>query len=503
MTDRASDFVDAAIRLFDENLNRAAFRTTSCGDSLTDWAWASRLEPGHEEVTVSLVEGFPFVAPKVVLPARAGTSDWHQTAEGTLCLWDTHAQGDLPWLDVSRLIDRVQQWLRNAAEGWVADAPQLDLEAYNNPRTITRNQRIVLPILVVNSWTDIANRWFHVTRPTDTGLMELKGYPRTTSPAIPGARSRSRRSRGGRSAKFTNGLAVELGELTRPLITTEDLLNALGAHRPHAAALLDAGRTVLIAARYSRAARDGFIGFWLEPHGDRISRECLPVVERKASQHRRAGWHASSIADRTVSVIGAGSIGSYVADLLHRSGVHDLHVHDHDVLLPGNLVRHAASPAHVGAMKTDAVRATAAERDPTRPITTAGRVTSLGEAVSLLRDRDLVVDCSGDRRLWHLMRAAADIAGTSFVHVAVIGHGQYGRVDIYPPLEGAEQLGEDPVVGVALSEWEGGCGDPVSPTPPTAVLETAGMGARFAIRMLAGEKVPPAGESRPLFPDVP
>jgi molybdopterin/thiamine biosynthesis adenylyltransferase len=208
------------------------------------------------------------------------------------------------------------------------------------------------------------------------------------------------------------------------------------------------------------------------------------------------------MADRTVTVIGAGSIGSYVADLLHRSGVHDLHVHDSDLLLPGNLVRHAASAAQVGAMKADAVRDTAAQRDPSWPITARPRINSLAEAVELLRDRDLVVDCTGDRRIWHLMRAAADIAGKSFVHVAVMGHGQYGRVDICPPLDGAEPLDEDPVVGVALTEWEGGCGDPVSPTPPIAVLETAAMGARFALRMLAGEQVPPAGESRALFPDV-
>ena len=202
-------------------------------------------------------------------------------------------------------------------------------------------------------------------------------------------------------------------------------------------------------------------------------------------------------------MIGAGSIGSYLADLLHRSGVRDLVVHDSDHLLPGNLVRHAASADFVGAPKTEAIRDTAARRDPSWPIQTEGALAGLDKAVQLLRERDLVVDCTGDRLIWQLMLAAADIAGVSFLHVMVEGHGQFGRVDICPPLDGCEPLSPNQVLPVLLTEREGGCCDPVSPTPPTAVIETAAMGARFAVRMLAGEAVPPAGESRELFLVIP
>lgn len=503
MIDTSTEYVDAAIRGFDNGLNWAGFRTTSCGDAPADWEWVGKVGPDRETVTVRLNAGFPFTAPRVALPCRAGTSDWHQTGDGVLCLWDTHAQGDLPWLDVPQLVARVEEWIRNSADGWADDAPQLDLEAYNNPRIITRKNGIVLSVLVVSAWDDIAGRWFQAALRADTGLMVVKGDARETPPAIHVPSDRRARKRPVKPDKFVHGVAVDLGEMTQPVISTADLVAALGTGRQGVAALLQAGRPALVAARYGRANSQGLIGFWLEPQRDGVVRECLPVVEREASQHRRAGWHATALADRSVSVIGAGSIGSYVADLLHRSGVHDLQVHDWDVLLPGNLVRHAASPAHVGAMKADAVRATAAERDPTWPVATRGRVATLSEAVALLHDRDLVLDCTGDRRVWHLMRGAADIVGVPFLHVAVIGHGQYGRVDICPPLRGSEPLDEDPVRDLALTEWEGGCGDPVSPTPPAAVLETAAMGARFAIRMLAGENVPPAGESRALFPDVP
>lgn len=114
-----------------------------------------------------------------------------------------------------------------------------------------------------------------------------------------------------------------------------------------------------------------------------------------------------------------------------------------------------------------------------------------------------MVDCTGDRLTWQLLLAASRLTGRRFLRVAVEGHGQYARVDVCPPFDGFDNLPSDGVRGMTLSEREGGCGDPISPTPPIAVIETAAIGARTAIRMLAGEPVPPAGERRELFPVVP
>jgi len=505
MTDPiAAEQVETAIRRFDEALNCAGFRTRSSGDSLTDWAWSGRLGPEREPVTITLPAGFPFAMPVVVLPHRAGRSDWHQTAGGALCLWSTHSKGDLPWLEVPGLVRRIEEWITNAEAGWADDAPQLDLEAYNNPRIQGRGQQLNVPLLVVEKWDEIAGHWFRAKQPRDTGLVELIGAHRPVPPAPrrqrSGKRKRARHGRRPTPERFLDGLAVDLGEMTTPLVSSDELFGALGKHAGRVGDLLDAGRPVLVAARYTRSAVQGLIGFWLEREGQGLSRECFHLAEREAAQHRRAGWHADAIQDRKVSVIGAGSVGSYVADLLHRSGIRDLVVHDWDVLLPGNLVRHASSPQFVGAPKTAAIRDTAAQRDPAWLIRTDKSVTDLDAAVKLLRERDLVVDCTGDRLTWQMMLAAAEIVGVPFLHVMVVGHGQFGRVDVCPPRNASASLPPDPVVSVSLTQREGGCGDPVSPTPPTAVVETAAMGARFAIRILAGEDVSPAGETREMFP---
>jgi hypothetical protein len=288
--------------------------------------------------------------------------------------------------------------------------------------------------------------------------------------------------------------------MTAPLVDTAGLLDAMGPRRAAAVATLVVGRPVLAVCRYTRLGGLGLIGFWISMVNDHVTCGYLEVAETSPAQRRRAGWHAATLAERTITVLGAGSIGSYLADLMHRSGVVSLTICDSDTLKPGNLVRHAAPSRYVGADKTEAVHAITSDRDPARPIETAGRIQTLGEAVALLRDRDLVIDCTGDRLTWRLLLAASRITDRRFLHVAVEGHGQFGRVDVCPPFHGANPLPADDVQPMTLTEREGGCGDPISPTPPISAFETAAMGARLAVRMLAGEDIPSAGERRQLFP---
>lgn len=506
MTDTTVDYVDAAVRRFDEEMNQVGFRTQRCGESVGEWEWSGRVGSAREPATITLDDSFPFSIPIVTLPDRRGRSDWHQTLEGVLCLWDAHSKGDQPWLDGARLTRRIEEWIANADGGWEGDAPQLDLEAYNQPRVIQQAGQFVIPVLAIDEWEQIAGHWFRANLPNDSGLITLRGVrlPPPHAPVQP-PRGKMKPGKKGktRTERFVPGIAVDLGEMNTPLVSNDELVAALDGNRLKVLDLLKGGRPVLVAARYTRSATQGLIGFWLETVGDRIDRRCLPVVERLPAQQRRAGWHAGTIRGKNVSVIGAGSIGSYLADTLHRSGLRELRVHDWDVLVPGNLVRHAASPSNIGALKTTAVRETAAERDPTIRIGTAGPIQRLDAAVTLLKECDLVVDCSGDRLTWQLLLTAANIVGTSFLHVAVVGHGQFGRVDVCPPFGGAVPLPQDMLNQVIATERESGCGDPISPTPPAAVLETAAMGARYAIRILAGENVPPSGESRELFPVAP
>lgn len=507
MSTKTDVYIDTAIRRFDEGLNRAGFQTLRCGDIPESWEWAGKVGPDHEPAIVSLSSDFPFAPPSVVLPRRAEEFDWHLMPGGTLCLWDDYSKGNQAWLDGEGLIARIEEWIVRADTGWVDDMPQLDLEAYNNPWREIREGALFAPILVIDDWNQISGGWFRTTPPDENALMRVT-KAQLSEPSMPTRPRNTPKRRTGtnrqrRSNKFLNAIAIDLGAVTRPFVFTKQIAEKAGANGPLIAAILEAGRPVLFAARYTRDGAEGFIGFWFGSEREGFARRSFSVSERRQAQQRRAGWHAEAIADRKVSVIGAGSIGSHLADLLHRSGVTDLTVHDFDTLLPGNLTRHISSPAFVGSPKTTAVRETASLRTPLHPIKGAPAVQTLNDAVRLLHDQDLVVDCTGDRLTWQLLATAAEITEQSFLHVSVIGHGQAGRVDICPPLNDANPIEVNRVQSFKAPAWEAGCGDPVSPTPPIAVAETASMGARFAIRMLAGEPVPPAGESRELFPIIP
>ena len=100
--------------------------------------WERNVGPKGEKVELALADRFPYGPPEVVLPDRLRHMSWHRNILGILCLWDTHSQGDLPWLTVTSLLDRVFAWIENDDSGWTDDEPALDLEAYHVPYQMHR-----------------------------------------------------------------------------------------------------------------------------------------------------------------------------------------------------------------------------------------------------------------------------------------------------------------------------------------------------------------------------
>jgi molybdopterin/thiamine biosynthesis adenylyltransferase len=482
----------AEIVAFDEAMNLAGFRTTAAGSLATEWRWRGQLPRSRVDTEITLPAEYPYGSPRVVLPSYPRGTSWHRGHDGTLCLWGTYAKGDLPWLSVPNLLARADEWVETDRSGWSDDDPALDLEAYHAPRLIEDSATV--PMLVIEDWDTIAGRWFRATGPGEYGQMVVDEVYHNQPAAIPAGRGPGRKRR--RKARhLLTGLAVDLGALERPIISIDQLVNAVGAESGGARQVLGSGQPLLLACRYERLGAVGLIGFWLTAS----QHEFIYLTDRAASQRLRVGWHAERLADRTVSVIGAGSVGGFLADMLRRSGVKSLTLHDNDTLQPGNLPRHLASARFVGAPKTLAVRETMKLQDEVSVPEGGPAIRSLEQAVDLLNTRDLVIDCTGDRLTFQLLITASEIAKSRFLHVAVEGHGQYARVDICPPFEEADPLPADGVLPVALDAQEGGCGDPISPTPPSASFETAAIGARIAINILAGERVEPAGERRRLF----
>lgn len=69
----------------------------------------------------------------------------------------------------------------------------------------------------------------------------------------------------------------------------------------------------------------------------------------------RRGRLPDDVTQRKILVLGGGAIGSAMAELLVRGGVHDLAIMDRDMLQAGNLVRHTLGLGDVGGLKGESL----------------------------------------------------------------------------------------------------------------------------------------------------
>ena len=103
----------------------------------------------------------------------------------------------------------------------------------------------------------------------------------------------------------------------------------------------------------------------------------------------------SSLADKPIAIIGCGSLGSTVAELLVRLGVHKVLLIDGDKLTAPNLSRHTLSLQEVGENKAVALTRRLNVVSPFSAIKSIS--TNLSEVTPVpyeLTEADIVIDCS-------------------------------------------------------------------------------------------------------------
>ena len=118
-------------------------------------------------------------------------------------------------------------------------------------------------------------------------------------------------------------------------------------------------------------------------------------------QLRSRGGAEPLVRNSKILVIGAGSLGSAVAENLCRAGALQLGVMDGETLAVGNLVRHALAMIDIGLNKATAlVRnlnfvAPGADLEPIPYNFEAQTATSIPAVADAIRDYDVVIDCTG------------------------------------------------------------------------------------------------------------
>ncbi|GGR30383.1 ThiF family adenylyltransferase [Deinococcus ruber] len=150
---------------------------------------------------------------------------------------------------------------------------------------------------------------------------------------------------------------------------------------------------------------------------------------------RRLPPETDLLADKTIAIVGAGSVGSKVAVSLVRSGARRLLLVDPDVMLPGNIVRHALDWHAVGAHKVRALRKQLQLLAPDvvveeEKVLLAGQESSgvIARVFSKLAKYDLLVDATADPQVFNLLASLAIRAKRPMVWGQVYAGGLGGLV---------------------------------------------------------------------------
>jgi molybdopterin/thiamine biosynthesis adenylyltransferase len=444
------------------------------GERLRGPVWWSAPNGGPVQARVEICPGagFPFSPPRVVIldPGVPLEATFHAECDGALCLWSVEWAVDrAPWRDPQVLLDRIVGWLTSTAAGWPGD-DSCDLERYLPQDRDT---------FVLYDANDLV---------LDAAVRTRQG-PAPGTVVVTGERRTIRDSGGGRRRRRDRRLAWigDIGAVIRPLRDWDDVAIVLGGRAAEVTRLIRFGFVTLLLLRYAHGGVPGALAVTVRstPAGIELA-ACESADTSAATRGLRAGRTATDLAGVRVAVIGCGAIGSFAADLLFRAGVRHLTLADGGRLRPGNLVRHRAGAEQVGRRKTDAVRVCLATVDPdVSQVRTRGPLVDLDDAAALVKSHQVVLDATGSGRASSLLAVAADRVGRGTGHTVVSvcaqREGQVVRVDRMPLRRGEVHLPDLPVREHTEQLREGGCGSPVSATPPGAVTAAAELAHRVVL----------------------
>ncbi|MEE8601308.1 ThiF family adenylyltransferase [Euzebya tangerina] len=444
----------AAREAFLEDLANVGFNVRSSERAEGDVEHHGRLVP----VDIHIPPGFPYQPPKVRPIDGTGGLSWHAELDGTLCLWAAEECGSLPWQTARQVVERVQHWLDHDARGWIDDTPDLDLERYwPSTEGLVLHPDLDPLIGKVARLTRIGSVW-------------------TVKPGAP--------PEGG---KQLGCLILDVGELAAPLRAEEQVLDEVAAIRPALEKRVGSRDMPLVMIRYWRDGSAGVLTLRATSTKPLTLASIATAHHGDATLQLRAGVDRGLLSVKAVAVIGLGAIGSQVAGLLARAGVGTLTLVDHDIVRPGNLIRHTATPADVGHPKPDVVQ----RQIRTGPSTTnvniqREAVVTLEAATELLNKHDLVIDATANQAATRLLLDGARLLDRPVVSVCLVREGQVARVDRAPLRPGEDHRPAAPETAVATLMFEGGCGNPISPAPMWAATAAAARAVGACVDALTG-----------------
>jgi ThiF family len=254
------------------------------------------------------------------------------------------------------------------------------------------------------------------------------------------------------------------------------------------------------------AGGDEMVAYNLLAEGDLHRRRIFVLAEETGIRSGRA----DAAKDKKVAIIGAGSVGSKLAESLLRSGICRFTLVDGDVLLPANLERHALDWRDVSFRKVNGLKRRLLHITPGAEIDVVDANLNWQRSarthawqVESIAGCDVIVDATGDVATALFLGAIADVNDRPFVSVEVFEGGIGGLVATSlpkrdPPFATGraaflawcdEQRTKPPEPGPGRYEALSENGAPLVADDATVTM-TAGHAARVVLDILEGNPAP-------------
>ena len=430
------------------------------------------------EHDIWLPTDFPFAGPKVRPVTPVPCPEWHLEPTGYLCLYPDHPRTLPDWDEPDALFKMVAGWYAEHSAGWPSDPGDLDLERYFPKRDHGL-------LIVYNDELDtLVDRRLKVNRlPVPGGYTVARGRRIVVD-------SHAHRRRDERDTSDFWGACIDLGTLDKPVDDWRSVSRRITPEvRDELLRLARAHGNGIILARYARQVAPGrAAGVAMRmslARGTNVpDLTALEVEDRSTATRNRRGTAWLRLQQADVALVGCGAIGSFLAANLVLAGVGRLTLVDGDRLRFGNCVRHLADTSMVHLNKACAVELTLRSRAAIAncTVTTIADDMTGANAAEVIAGRTLVIDATANERVRGLLEVIAKKMPLTIVSVALFRSGAVARVD---RLGQGTAHWDKRLPPVLSSGYEGvpesGCGDPVSPTPPSSVVAAASLAARVAV----------------------
>jgi len=160
-----------------------------------------------------------------------------------------------------------------------------------------------------------------------------------------------------------------------------------------------------------------------------------PVRSARTELNHRIPTDLQELSDKSVAIVGLGSIGSKMALSLARTGVSRFLFVDEDIFLPENVCRHVLDWDNVGEHKVDAMAEILSRIAPNIQVdvsrlnlTGQESTASLSGVLNRLGRCDLLIDATADSKVFNLMAAIAKTYARPLVWVEVFAGGIGGMI---------------------------------------------------------------------------